>query len=173
MQRNKITLALGLVLVGCGGDDGGSPPPVSPSEPTTPQSEVYSVTAIDGYLQNAQVWLDLNSNFLLDAGEPQARSKEGGVANLDVTDIDNPEQYSVIVQAIAGETVDEDTISDSQPNGVVVNTGYVMSAPAGETDVTPLSTLVHVILTESVDALKQMPNWKQRNNKLLARLRLS
>ncbi|HFQ5589043.1 TPA: hypothetical protein ACGUM0_003752 [Vibrio vulnificus] len=38
-----------------------------------------------------------------------------------------------------GETIDEDT-------GNTITTDYVMSAPAGEQDVTPLSTMVHVLL---------------------------
>ncbi len=141
MKLNQISLALGLagvvVLSGCNDS--------SSSSSTAP----YSVTAIDGYLNGAEVWLDLNRDFVLDANEPSATSGEGGVANLDVTDVDNPSQYPVVVRTIPGETVDE----TEGP----VTTAYVMSAPAGETDVTPLSTLVHVILkqTTSDDATEE------------------
>ncbi|NOH81634.1 hypothetical protein F0231_18010 [Vibrio sp. RE86] len=156
MRLNSISLALWLagaiVLSGCHDDSttvSGSPSdPATPSTPSNTTS--YSVTAIDGYLRNARVWLDLNGNYLLDDGEPNAISGNGGVADLDVTGIDNPEQYPVVVQAIAGQTVDED-----EPN-ITVSDDYMMSAPPGETDVTPLSTLVHVLVeqntTDSDDA---------------------
>lgn len=142
MNKNKIVLALGLTsslgLVGCFDSDSSS---------GTTSSSGYSVTAIDGYLQNAQVWLDLDGDFTLDANEPSATTGEGGKATLDVSGIPNPESYSVIVRAIKGQTIDEDT-------GTKVASDYVMSAPAGQQDVTPLSTLVHVIL-ERDDTMTQ------------------
>ncbi|MCG6271802.1 hypothetical protein K6U70_06280 [Vibrio vulnificus] len=135
MNKNKIVVALGLGvsvgLLGCGGG--------SSSSSGGSSSNSYSVTAIDGYLQNAQVWLDLNKNFVWDANEPRATTGAGGVATLDVTGITNPESFPVVVKAIKGETIDEDT-------GNTITTDYVMSAPAGEQDVTPLSTMVHVLL---------------------------
>ena len=151
MRFNAITLALGLVsivgLSGCDDDD----TTVSTTTPNSPtETAKYSVTAIDGYLRNARIWLDLNGNYALDDGEPNAISGDGGVADLDVTNVDNPEQYPVVVQAISGQTIDED-----EP-GVTVSDDYMMSAPPGEKDVTPLSTLVHVLIeqntTDSDDA---------------------
>lgn len=140
MKINKIAIALGLTssmaLVGCGDDTN-----ISPS--TSSGTTTYSVTAIDGYLSNADVWLDLNNNSVKDQGEPTARSGAGGIASLDVTGIENPEQYPVIVQAIANETIDED-------QGIVTNS-YTMSAPAGEKEITPLSTLVHVIVKQTAN----------------------
>ena len=162
MRLNAITLALGLASVvglsGCNDDDttvSSTTPSETPSTPSdTPSSPAettkYSVTAIDGYLRNARIWLDLNGNYVLDDGEPNAISGEGGVADLDVTNVDNPEQYPVVVQAISGQTIDED-----EPD-VTVSDDYMMSAPPGEKDVTPLSTLVHVLIdqntTDSDDA---------------------
>ena len=141
MKLNKISLALGLasavVLTGCGGGSSSS------SDSNSSGSSTYSVTAIDGYLNGALVWLDIDGDFEQDDNEPSATSGAGGVANLDVSNVTNPSQYAVVVKAIPGQTVDED-------NGPV-ETGYVMSAPAGETDVTPLSTLVHVILEQTTD----------------------
>ncbi|MFB9217907.1 hypothetical protein [Vibrio sinaloensis] len=152
MKQNKLVLALGLTasvgLVGCGGGSGSD----SSTSDNTGSSTSYSVTAIDGYLKGAQVWLDLNRNFQLDANEPTATSGDGGKASLNVDGIDNPEQYPVVVRAIKGKTVDEDT-------GNAVATDYVMSAPAGQQDVTPLSTLVHVQLesgqAQDIDAAVQ------------------
>ncbi|MDN3685701.1 hypothetical protein QW180_27495 [Vibrio sinaloensis] len=96
-------MALGLTasvgLVGCGGGSGSD----SSTSDNTGSSTSYSVTAIDGYLKGAQVWLDLNRNFQLDANEPTATSGDGGKASLNVDGIDNPEQYPVVVRAIKGK----------------------------------------------------------------------
>jgi len=134
MKRVILTTTT-FLLVACGGGSG--------SGSNSSNNSTYSVTAIDGYLQNAEVWLDLNENFQLDTDEPNALSGEGGVAILNVVGLANPEQYPVVVRAITGQTIDEDQ--------GLVTTGYVMSAPAGETAITPLSTLVHVILKRSVE----------------------
>lgn len=142
MKKNPLTIVLGLTasvgLVGCFDD--------SDSDSSSSASS-YSVTAIDGYLRNATVWLDLNRNYVLDNGEPTATSGEGGVAELDVSGIENPSQYPVVVQAIAGQTVDE---TQGQ-----VTESYVMSAPAGETAITPLSTLVHNTLEQDENLSKE------------------
>ncbi|UOE82508.1 hypothetical protein LTQ03_17425 [Vibrio splendidus] len=142
MKKNPLTIVLGLTasagLVGCFDD---------PDSDSSNNTSSYSVTAIDGYLRNASVWLDLNSNYVLDNGEPTATSGEGGVAELNVSGIDNPSQYPVVVQAIAGQTIDED-------QGQVTES-YVMSAPAGETAVTPLSTLVHNTLEQNSNLSKE------------------
>lgn len=134
MRMKTSVTALGLfssmALYGCGGDGGSSSP--SPTPNTS-----YSVKAIDGYLRGATVWLDLNANFQLDSGEPSATSQAGGVATLDVSGITNPENYPVVVQAKAGETIDEDT-------GNTISNDFTLSAPAGVVQVTPLSTLVHI-----------------------------
>ncbi|EHH1180812.1 thrombospondin type 3 repeat-containing protein [Vibrio vulnificus] len=144
MNKNKVVMALGLSvsvsLLGCGGG--------SSSSSGGSSSSSYSVTAIDGYLQNAQVWLDLNKNFIWDTGEPKATTGAGGKATLDVTGIDNPESYPIVVKAIKGKTVDEDT-------GNTIATDYVMSAPAGEQDITPLSTMVHVLLERDANLSKE------------------
>ncbi|CDS97985.1 hypothetical protein [Vibrio coralliirubri] len=142
MKKNPLTIVLGLSasvsLVGCFDDS---------DTDSSSDTSSYSVTAIDGYLRDATVWLDLNKNYVLDSGEPTATSGEGGIAELDVSGIDNPSQYPVVVQAIAGQTIDED-------QGPVTKS-YVMSAPAGETAVTPLSTLVHNTLEQNSNLSKE------------------
>lgn len=143
MKQKQLVIALGLTtslgLVGCGGGDSGGG--ANPPTPTTS----YSVKAIDGYLNGAIVWLDIDGDFVKDANEPSTTSGSGGNAILDISSLlndddpnnDDPSKYAVVVRAIKGKTVDEDT-------NKVVAADYVMSAPAGQTNVTPLSTLVHV-----------------------------
>lgn len=162
MRVNKITIALGLtsaiVLAGC--NDGGS------SSSTTPSSTTYSVKAIDGYLRNAKVWLDINRNFVHDeATEPSAITGEGGVAELDVTGIENYQNYQLVVHAIAGQTVDEDTIDVNNTDGVVMQGSMILSAPAGESNVTPLSSFVNVLMNKDPSALndpEQVEQLKQQ-----------
>ncbi|MCF7352787.1 hypothetical protein [Vibrio sp. CK2-1] len=161
-MNKKSAIAVALMLTGltaCNDSDSNT------EDSGGTESSSYSVTAIDGYLRGAQVWLDLNGNFQLDIGEPSAVTGEGGKADLDTSEVDNPEQYSVIVQAIKGETVDEDTITDENPNGTAVEKAYVMSAPPGESAVTPLSTLVDILIKQSAadgDTAEQIEQKKQK-----------
>ena len=69
------------VLAACGGG-GGSPPPDSKAEPI-----MFSGKVIDGYIEGANVCLDLNANQTCDAGEPSDTSKAGGGFSLDVSGI--------------------------------------------------------------------------------------
>ncbi|USD67656.1 MSCRAMM family adhesin SdrC [Vibrio sp. SCSIO 43136] len=137
MKYNKITLSLGLasavLLAGCNGSS-------SDSDSST-TTQPYSVKAIDGYLNGAEVWLDTTPNFIRDSGEPFAISGAGGIAELNVEGIDNPSQYAVIVRAIPYNAT-TGTGTQDESEGPVTK-GYTMSAPAGETAVTPLTTLVH------------------------------
>lgn len=139
MKKSKLVIALGLAssvaLTGCDSS--------SSSSEGDGGTSSYKVTAIDGYLDGALVWLDRNRNFILDDNEPRATSGSDGVASLDVTGIVNPEQYPVVVRAIPGQTTDSD-------NGDVTE-GFTMSAPPGEDKVTPLSTLVHVYMEQVID----------------------
>ncbi|WP_422768115.1 hypothetical protein ACOX9X_15920 [Photobacterium leiognathi subsp. mandapamensis] len=149
MKLKPLIAAMGFATVplsGCGGGD--SDGEISKTKDPIPESavtsDVYSIKAVDGYLRNAEVWLDINGNSLHDKNEPFTISKDGGVADLDVSGIDDPEQYSVMVKAIAGKTVDEDTVTETNKAGVPITKPFVLSAPAGESIISPLSTLVQI-----------------------------
>jgi hypothetical protein len=146
MKLHPLVLALGLLpLVGCSDSSD------STTDSGADKQLTYSVRAVDGYLRNAQVWLDITPNFQLDKGEPNTLSLEGGVAILDVSGFDNPAQYSVVVKAIASQTIDEDSLSEENPNGTPMQGSFIMSAPAGQTVVTPLSTLVNIKMTNGLE----------------------
>ena len=86
-------------------------------------------------------------------------SGAGGIAELDVTDVTNPQDYPVIVRAIAGQTEDEDQ--------GLITTNYVMSAPPGEDKVTPLSTLVNVLLEQSLTGSETPAELEQKKQQAL------
>ena len=97
-----LSLTIAALLGGCGGSDSADKTP----DPVAPSTKNLEVRAIDGYLKGAQVWLDVNGDNLLTAGEPNEWTDGSGKATLDVTKIDHPEQYRVLVQAIANKTTD-------------------------------------------------------------------
>lgn len=113
-------LAVGLIA-GCGGS----------TAVTTPVSGVVA----DGYLNKAEVFLDMNNNYRWDAGEPKTTTGPGGAYTMMVP-VADAAKYPVVARAIAGTTIDEDT-------GTTIAAGYVMSAPAGAAGfVSPMSSLI-------------------------------
>lgn len=125
-----LSLAIAAALSGCGGSD---------NSQYTSSTKSLSIKAIDGYLQYADVWLDLDGDNIQDSNEPSAVSDGTGSASLDVSRIANPTRYRVLVKATAGKTIDLDT-------GTTVTNSFAMIAPApstsGTTVVSPLTTLV-------------------------------
>ncbi|WP_084404880.1 hypothetical protein [Aliagarivorans taiwanensis] len=94
------------------------------------------ITALDGYLQGAMVWLDLDGDFELDQGEPSATTDENGLFLLDVAE--PSDAACVVVKVIPGETIDMD-----QPS-TPVRQSYLLTAPPGGVVVSPLTTLVEL-----------------------------
>lgn len=72
-------LTSAIVLTGCGG--GGS----SSSTGSTEETVNASGKVIDGYISGATVYLDLNFNGVLDAGEPQSISGDAGDYTLELS----------------------------------------------------------------------------------------
>lgn len=117
-----------LALAACGSGGGEAPATLS----------TISGQVADGYLVNARVFLDRDGDRLLDADEPWTLSGTGGVYTLDVAQGEGM-RHPVVVEAIAGQTTDEDL------PGETIQAGYVLMAPAGEWDfISPLTTLVKV-----------------------------
>ncbi|MCW8331260.1 pullulanase-type alpha-1,6-glucosidase [Photobacterium sp. SDRW27] len=96
-----------------------------------------NVQAIDGYLRNAKIWLDVNKNYKLDPNEPFATTAKEGKAVLDLSKFsDDPALYPLVTQVIEGVSIDEDNPT------IKVAKSYMMAAPKGYTRVTPVTTLV-------------------------------
>ncbi|QCF25187.1 hypothetical protein [Hydrocarboniclastica marina] len=146
---NSFILGAILLLVGCDGsestaydEDGREQAnPIDNSAPGT-----LSGRAMDGYLVDARVWLDLDANGRLDDGEPATATTTNGRFELDVSslarditvgpDLD-PRDYPLALLAIAGQTIDED-------NGLPVDKSFVLLAPPGANVVSPFTTLVEL-----------------------------
>ena len=93
------TMSLLPLLTACGGAD---------NKDYQPKEKTLAVKAIDGYLNGALVWLDLNRNNLLDSNEPSATTGAGGLAVLDVSSLKEPSKnFPLMVQVIANKTIDE------------------------------------------------------------------
>ena len=133
-QRTLLALFITSTLAACGSS--------SSDNSTTPDSEAAVSTktlsgkVADGYLQNATVCLDLNKNKECDADEPSAVSTEGGVFSLEGVTQEQIDLFPLLVKIIKGQTIDEDN------PGVVLTKDYTLSAPAGYSFVSPLTTMV-------------------------------
>lgn len=155
--------AFSLVLAGCGEEsdqlpvDGRDFDGVAYSEPAP-----YTGKVIDGYLNNARVWLDMDgdsqytpgplvielangSEVTLDSGEPTAMSGSGGRFTMDISELVldpsegpdlDPRDYPLYAVALPGKTLEE-----TRSGEVPVASAYLMSAPHGVRNITPLTTL--------------------------------
>lgn len=155
---------LALTVSGCGDEsdelpvDGRDFDGVGYSEPAP-----YTGKVIDGYLRNARVWLDIDGDsqytpgpltmtlesgtvVTLASGEPTTLSGEDGTFVLDIgellsnpADAPNldPRDYPLFAMALPGKTVEQLRHGDQ-----TVVDAYLMSAPPGVRNITPLTTLV-------------------------------
>ncbi|MGF1759161.1 hypothetical protein L4D76_14715 [Photobacterium sagamiensis] len=131
-QSKLLSLLIAIAISGCGGSSSSTDSPDSPEVPTTSLSGKVA----DGYLSGATVCLDLNQNKICDTGEPSATSTEGGVFTLAGVTQAQIDQFPLLVEVVEGQTIDEDN------PGVALTEGYTLSAPAGFTFVSPITTMV-------------------------------
>jgi hypothetical protein len=128
LAASFLTVSL---IAACGGGGGGSG-----SANTTSISGV----AFDGYLFDALACLDLDNNLICDAGDPSAYTDINGKFTL--TNV-TPEQiaaHSIVVMAIADRTMDSD-----KPNQKIAKS-YILTAPAGQTVISPATTLLKAFM---------------------------
>lgn len=132
IKLSAITLSI-IALFGCGGGSGGNS---GNSGGTTPDPVPSTVTvkAIDGYLVDAEVWVDVNDNLAVDAGDRYiGLTNVSGEIKVDEADT----THAIIVKAIAGQTYDQDT-------GGRLNRTYEMVSVEGSNYISPFSTLARV-----------------------------
>ena len=126
-------------------------------------NQPYTGRLIDGYLENARVWLDMDGDgqytagpltieneagteLVLPNGEPTGLSGEDGWFGLDVSELDqdplvspdlDPKDYPLFAVVLPGQTIEH--TGDGEE---VLNDAFMISAPPGVRNVTPLTTLV-------------------------------
>ena len=88
-------------------------------------------------------FLDLNENGFLDEDEPSTLTDENGGYSILASNADL-NKFPIVVQAIAGSTVDLD-----EPD-VEISNSYNLSAPPGKTIISPITTLVHAKMNEGL-----------------------
>ena len=140
-------LMICLALAACGGGGGSAGTTTTSSAGTLgglgPTKTVLAGRVADGYLEHAEVFLDLNQNRLRDAGEPWTKTDATGAFSLQVAAQDAT-QYPVVVAVVAGKTIDTDDGASPVANG------YTLETPIGHSAfVSPLTTLVDQQLTEN------------------------
>lgn len=76
------------LLSACGGGsaDTTTQAPIVPIVPIATQNKSLSGKVIDGYVRGATVWVDLNANGEMDAGEPSTVSTDAGDYVLELSD---------------------------------------------------------------------------------------
>jgi hypothetical protein len=136
--KSKMKLAAGMLcaslLAGCGGGGGGD------NSAVIDANYQLNGTVVDGYLVGAKVCLDLNTNWVCDAGEPFATTGTGGRYKLDISPLRYWETYDKLVIAEVGpEVKDEATGKTLREQG---QSGYVLAARGSVKPVlTPITTL--------------------------------
>jgi hypothetical protein len=127
IKSASAAIGLSLLLWGCGGGGGGGGGPIA--EATTKLTGV----AIDGYLEGATAFLDLNDNGKHDPNEPQSTTGKQGDFVLNAT-ASQFAKHRVVVLVPRG-AIDSNT--------GVVDAPFSLTSPAGQGGVvSPLTTLV-------------------------------
>lgn len=119
-------LVLTLTLTACGGSGGGGS-----------LAHMLGGLAVDGYLQGATVFLDLNRNGTLDTGEPSTTTDTNGRYTLD---------YSAVTGTVTGVPI-------VIIGGVDSDTGFTFTGKLSASADTATSAQVVTPLTTMVDAL--------------------
>ncbi|MDK9762984.1 hypothetical protein KI743_13310 [Vibrio sp. D420a] len=120
-----LAASVAFALTGCGGSDGDSSGAV-------PGGVV--ITAIDGYLQHAEVWVDTDGNFELNASDKKldVETDENGQFTLPSEHKDSV----VFIKAIENKTIDK-------TRGLVtVPGGFELATTAGSTIINPMTNMV-------------------------------
>ena len=120
-KKTCLAVSIALALTACGGSSDGSSGEAN-----------AKLTAIDGYLANAELWVDTNDNLTLDRGDTVLPEKSDEKGQFTLTA--EQQGHAVFIKAIAGETIDS-------VRGVV-STDFELSAPAGSSVANPMTNMV-------------------------------
>lgn len=135
--QKLIFITLTFSLYGCG-PDSSDPEPIVDAFGNEYSGDTMTVSgkAVDGYLQNALVCVDVSDNGRCDSKDPQATTDAEGGYSIDVPTKIADIQPNLLVYVLANSTTDSDYLN--QP----IEKGYAMSAPWGSQNITPFTSMV-------------------------------
>ncbi|MGX5835048.1 hypothetical protein ACWIJ6_13060 [Aeromonas piscicola] len=137
--RSLVSIGVCLALTACGGggSDGDSNGPITPPV----QKMTISGKAIDGYVQGATAYLDLNFNRQLDEGEPNAVTSDTGDYRLELTEAQQEcAQYVPLVVDVPVGAVDLDLGPVEQAYQMVLPPKFKPLTQDDFYHITPLTT---------------------------------
>lgn len=140
-MKTKLILAtvLSLGLAACGGGGGGG------SDNSTPPAAKSAIQgkAIDGYIKGATVYLDLNFNKQLDAGEPSVITTDLGDYRMELTQAQEQcAEYVPLVVDVPVGAIDLDTGVVEQAYQMVLPPKFTPISDDDLLHVTPLTTVL-------------------------------
>lgn len=142
LVRSLISIGVCLGLSACGGGGGESGSSGSPDTPPV-QKMAISGKAIDGYVQGATAYLDLNFNRQLDEGEPNAVTSNTGDYRLELTEAQQEcAQYVPLVVDVPVGAVDLDTGPVEQAYQMVLPPQFKPVTQEDFYHVTPLTSVM-------------------------------
>lgn len=130
-QSSLMLAALFLAVAGCSLEGLGDLPEL-PGDDSVPSGKSADISGVivDGYIEGAHVFLDLNGNQQHDADEPSATSDETGAFVLRVENFDRAQLADAFLQAEI-----PDTAKDSDDTGRTLREagkkGFTLLSPAG------------------------------------------
>ena len=146
MKKLSALLALALLLSACGGGSSSSstPAPGPDDEEEIIESTTISGSVIDGPLENARVFLDVDDDGEWDADEPYAFTDENGAYQLEAPE-DYFDKYRLVAE-ITTDTIDTETGKVAHPYSLVFYDPNTQSAFEGflSTDfvLNPFTTMI-------------------------------
>ena len=142
---NKVfaTLAMSVLLSACGGSDGGS------SDGGAKPQTTITGKAIDGYVEGATVFLDLNYNGKLDGFEVPVITGPNGDYTITTDSICS--DYAPIVVDVPVGAIDADFGVVEKPYTMISKPGFIKPTD-GALHVTPFTTAVFSAVMEKVQA---------------------
>lgn len=175
MKKTPLAMMLMATLSGCGGggSDGGNT-----DSPTPPSASLaMSGKAIDGYIQGATVYLDLNFNRQWDDGEPKTTTNDAGDYRLELPeDLQTCAQYAPLVVDVPVDAVDLDLGPVTEAYQMVLPPTFAPITKDEVYHVTPLTTVLWSSVESELAAQSQttcqsvMAN-RQKQEQLIASMK--
>jgi len=128
MNKSLLSVSLSVALLSaCGGSS-------SSSSATDPNNDSVTISVIDGYLENAEIYVDSNSDGVADADEKLSATTD---ADGNITISASDAEYDLIAQINGDQTLDSDGTGTT-------GRSYQMTAAAGLAYITPFTTIAQV-----------------------------